>query len=99
MSFIGSILSLAFGLFFLNDLYGLLVNGKWDGLLYFLCEHDCLITVDKIALVLCLVVLLMLAPATIQRYRWKYLLVPIFGGLVWLLIMMLHLLIVYIFFI
>ena len=99
MSFIGSFLSMTLTLFFLNDLAGLLNNGKWDGLLCFICEHNCLIFVDKIAVVLFSTMFVLFSIQAIKTYKWKFLFVPLSSCLAWLLLMMLHLLIVYLFFI
>ena len=99
MSFIGSFLSMTFALFFLNDLEGLLNNSKWDGLLCFVCEHNCLILIDKIALLLFSAMFVLFSMQAIKTYKWKFLFVPLLSCLAWLLLMMLHLLIVYLFFI
>ena len=99
MSFIGSFLSMTFVLFFMNDLSGLLNNSKWDGLLCFLCEHNCLILIDKIALLLFSTIFVIFSVQAIKIYKWKFLFVPILACLAWLLLMLLHLLIVYVFFI
>lgn len=98
MSLIGSFLSMAFALFFLNDLVGLLNNGKWDGLLCFICEHKCLILIDKIALVLFGTMFVLFSIRAIKIYKWKFLAVPFLACLTWLLLMMLHLLTFYIIF-
>lgn len=99
MSFIGSFLSMTLALFFLNDLWGLLNNGKWDGLLHFICEHDCLMLVDKIALVLFSTMFVLFSIQAIKLYKWKFLFVPLLSCLAWLLLTMLHLLTVYLFFV
>ncbi len=97
--FIGSIVSLALFLFFWNDLAGLQSNGKWEGLFYFLCGYDCLVLIDRIAMIFSLVIFIPFAMGTIKNYKWKFLLVPILACFLWFIIMMLHLWIVSIFFI
>ena len=99
INFIGSIWSLTFVLFFLNDLNGLLRNPKWDGLLHFLCNKRSLILIDKIALLLCGLIFCYFATKTIKHYHWKFLYVPLIAGIIWLGIMLLHLGAVFIFFI
>lgn len=99
MSFIGSFLSMTLVLFFLNDFWGFLNNGKWDGLLCFICERNCLIFIDKIVVVLFSTMFILFSMQAIKTYKWKFLFVPLLSCLAWLLLMMLHLLIVYLFFI
>ena len=97
--FLGSVVCLALFLFFWNDLSGLLTNGKWEGLFYFLCRYDCLILIDCIAMMFCSIIFIPFAIETIRKHKWKLLLVPILACFLWFAIMMLHLWIVYIFFI
>lgn len=99
VDFICSVVCLALFLFFWNDLVGLLTNGKWDGLFCFICSRDCLILIDRIAMTFCAIIFIPFAIETVRHHKWKFLFVPILACFLWFAILMLHLWIVYIFFI
>ncbi len=95
--FIACVFSLTLLFFFLNDLQGLLSPGKWDGLLCCVCKEQCLILIDKIAVAVCAVLFVLLATVVVRKYKWRFLYVPPLAVGTWILIMLLHLFIVWMF--
>lgn len=65
--FIGSVVCL--GLFFWNDLAGLLNNWKWEGLFYFLCGYDCLILIDCFAMIFCSIIFIPFAIEAVKNHK------------------------------
>ena len=87
---------LAFCMLAMNDLAMLRSFGKWDGLWYYFCPSEYLITLDKIFILLATSTFIVLFTVLVQKYRWYALFVFVAALPGFIVLLALHVFILYI---